>query len=376
MPPHRSRRDPSAQRLDALLPLLVLLILLYLLAAARVSGQEASDTSGGPYFYHGYDYGSEAYAGPLDVVLNKGFALAQVMNRSQRIFGYDYGWEGLFDGLAHPLRAVERSGGWGHVVRRELLPLTADSKGSSWWPNYFGHIVEGGITTRKMTEWYDARGMPVPWLFAGLTTMTASVLNEAYESPGRREGSAASVVDLYLFDPLGMLIFGSDRVAGFFAHDLNARVWPGQASFALPSGELLNNANHLIFKLPVLPGDGSSLFVRTGIGGHVGLTFHGSEGMDWSLGFGADASRQNVDPDTGVETVNLAWSGGFYVDRNGSLLASLSASRLQERALTLNLYPGVIHDELGAWVNLTLDGRLQLGLTSRSLMGAGLALGF
>ena len=237
-------------------------------------------------------------------------------------------------------------------------------------------MIEGGITNRKMTEWFDARGMPAPWLFTGITSISASLLNEAYESQGRTQGAAAAAVDLYVFDPLGTLLFSSDRVAGFFANTPNARVWPGQATFALPSGELLNNANHLIMKLPVLPGDGASLFFRRGIGGHLGLTLHGSDAPDWSLGYGADDSRQNVDPATGVESVDLAWSGGLYVDRNGSLLASLSVSRLQERAPTLNLYPGVVHDDFGAWMNLTLHGRLQLGLTSRSWVGAGLGLGF
>ena len=75
-------------------------------AADAEAAPVESDGEGGPYFYQGYEYGGQAYAGPLDVVLNKGFALVQVMNRSQRVFGYDYGWEGLFDALAHPLRAV------------------------------------------------------------------------------------------------------------------------------------------------------------------------------------------------------------------------------------------------------------------------------
>ncbi len=44
------------------------------------------------YFNKGRDYGSDAYAGPLDNIFNKGFAVAQWQGKDRHIFSFPYGW--------------------------------------------------------------------------------------------------------------------------------------------------------------------------------------------------------------------------------------------------------------------------------------------
>ncbi len=169
----------------------------------------------GPFFYFGLPYGSDATAGPLDVILNKGFSVAQLSNFSRRIFDYPYGWGAVEESVLHPVEVIERWG-WERTIERHVLPLTWDISSMSWATNYVGHLIEGGITNRRLSEWFDARGVPLPGLFAAITSLTASVLNEAYESPGIEAGYPSMVVDLLLFDPGGILLFTNDAVARFF----------------------------------------------------------------------------------------------------------------------------------------------------------------
>ena len=335
------------------------------------------DPNAGPYFYRGLPYGSEAYMGPLDVLLNKGFALAQTETLSRKVFEYPYGLDHVVDALAHPLKAIERGGGAWDFVRKELLPLSYDPNDVKWFTNYFGHIIEGGIHWRRLAEWYEARGVPFPGLMSGINNMAAAVLNEMYEHPGSSSGSAATVADLYFFDIAGILLFSRDGVSRFFARTLHANIWPGQASLTYPEGELKNTANRLFFKLPVSVVPNSSIFFWTGIGAQAGLTFHRSDGLDVSVAAGVDAKRMRVDPVTGEETADLALSAGVFVDLNGSLMADIHISQLYDRLLTVNVYPGVIGlggRSFGAWLILTRGLEPSIGITNRHWLGLGVGV--
>jgi len=96
----------SNQRSCAIGCTLVVLLMLQLGLACGAAAQDAAlpedtlahatvpqDPNAGPYFYRGLPYGSEAYMGPLDVLLNKGFALAQTETLSRKVFEYPYGLE-------------------------------------------------------------------------------------------------------------------------------------------------------------------------------------------------------------------------------------------------------------------------------------------
>ena len=114
------------------------------------------------YFYRGLP-GSDQYVGPIDVLLNKAFNMSQATNRSRRIFGDIYGGEHLANSVLHPVRSIEQSGGWGSFFREQILPIQAvewirsgfdwqAADNMTWYPNYMGHFVEGGITSRRLAE--------------------------------------------------------------------------------------------------------------------------------------------------------------------------------------------------------------------------------
>jgi hypothetical protein len=328
-------------------------------------------------FYRALTYGSDAYMGPLDVILNKGYAVAQFNNRNRHIFEYDYGTRHVWSSVAHPVENVRRYGGWEKLIREELLPLSLSWRKWKWAPNYVGHVLEGGITYRRLAEWHEAHGVPLPALSAAVVTMGAAVINEMYAHPGYVEGTTATMTDLLFFDPLGILLFAHDGVARIFAERLRGTIWSSQAALTL-DGELVNNGNNVILKLPLSPFPSTSIFVRAGLAFTPGVTFHRDSGLDVSVAFGAEGRIQGVDPETGEETPELALGAGLFLDRNGSLLMSVTASEVEHRRLVVNVYPGVIPfagGRFGAWFLLRDDGAVRFGLSARGALGLGLAAG-
>jgi hypothetical protein len=294
---------------------------------------------------------------------------------SRDLTEFPYGVHGVLDALARPGAAIERGGGWKKFLRGEMLPLSWDLDHVKWWTNYTGHLVEGGIHWRQMKEWYEYHGIPLAGLMSTITTMSAAFLNEVYESQGGEVGSAATVADLYFFDPAGILLFSFDGVSRFFAETLHARLWTGQASVVLPAGETDNNSSHIFFKIPwrVLPR--SSIFLWNGVGGGAGLTFHRADGLDVSVGAGTDAAGRTVDPVTGEENATLTFGAGVWLDREGSLLASAQVSQVHHRLLRINVYPGVIGGiarDFGFWAIVSHDPAVAVGISSRYTLGAGI----
>ncbi len=334
------------------------------------------------YFYTGLP-GSDYYVGPIDVWLNKGYNFSQAENRSRAIFETDYSWTHVWNSLAHPVESIENTGGWREFFEVQILPIQAwnwiksgfrweEVDNMTWFPNYMGHFVEGGITSRRLAEKFRAQGVPYASVLAGVTTMATAIVNEAYTHKEIEQGTGGTVADIYVFDLTGVLVFSFDPVARFFAETLNAQIWPGQASITAPNFELANNANNLVFKFGLPFTDKASVFWRTAIGSHLGVSAHLRDGYDLSVGVGADASRQNLDPVTGKETVDIRMSASAYLDRGGSVLAAFHWSEVDHRLFAVNVYPGFFHPDFGAWINIDQNGAFQFGLSHRRALGLGL----
>lgn len=343
------------------------------------SAPSSPAADGGPYFFRGLPYGSEAYYGPFAVLLNKGFALSLTEGMTRRLADFPYGFGAVLDALKRPGAAIERGGGWDTFLKQEMLPLSVRFSDVKWWTNYTGHLLEGGVHWRQLTEWYSQRGVPLPGLWSGMTTMAASFLNEAYESNGSAVGSAGTVADLYFFDLAGIALFAIDPVSRFFSRTLHTTLWTGQASLVFPAAETDNNSSHVFFKLPISPIDRTSVFMWLGVGGGIGLTLHRGNDLDISFGAGTDAKARWVDPATGREFASLTLGGGVWIDRRGSLLASVHVSEVDHRMLRINVYPGVlagIGQEFGTWVIVSRDFDVRVGISSRHALGLGLGVGW
>ena len=85
-------------------------------------------------------------------------------------------------------------------------------------------------------------------------------------------------------------------------------------------------------------------------------------------------SRQNLDPVTGRESVDIRLSSSLYLDRGGSVLASIHWSEVDHRLLAVNVYPGVFSRDFGAWVNIDQNLSFQFGISHRLALGLGLGM--
>ena len=329
------------------------------------------------FFYKGRPYGTDAFTGPLDPIFNKGYAVAQFNNRNRFIFDYDYGTGHVWRSITELGSNVERYGGWRDFIGDEVFPTSFEWREWKWAPNYFGHIIEGGITARRMAEWNRAHGVPAPTLTAAAIVMASAVINEMYAHPGFEMGTAATAADLLLFDPLGIALFSMDGFSRFFSEKLRANVWGSQAGLTL-RGELVNSGNNIILKLPVSPIDGTSIFIRSGLAFTPGVTFHQPGGLDVSVGFGAEGRVQTFDLETGAEVPELALGGGVFIDRHGSLLVSVMGSEVEHRRFVVNVYPGVVDvwgGRLGGWLLIRDDWSLRFGVSLGAAGGLGIAGG-
>lgn len=346
-------------------------------------------TPGYQYFFNkGRGYGSDAYAGPLDNIFNKGFAVAQWEGKDRHIFSYRYGWHAVWATITNPGPPIKQAGGWGAVLKRHLVPFGGDAiRQGQWVPNYFGHMLEGGIAYRRLLEWNRMHGVPYPTLSALLVTQFAVTVNEAYETPVndpwvQKHGTAGLWVDWMINDPFGMWLFHHDGVSRFFANTLGAVVWPRQASITFfPGGEpqLINNGESVVIRPKLWFTDSFRIFFRGGVGAEMGVSIpHGEDGLAISVGGGVQSVTRALDPTNGVEEATFAMSGGLWVDRDGSLLFQATYDYKTDRALAIDVFPGVIDiggSTVGAWFQLARDGTPYFGLTGRRTLGAGVGFG-
>jgi hypothetical protein len=328
-------------------------------------------------FYKGRPYGTDAYMGPLDVILNKGYAVAQFNNRNRYIFDYDYGYRHAWNSVVHFPANVEKYGGWGKYIGDEILPTSLSWRSWKWVPNYGGHLLEGGMTYRRLAEWNEVHDVPIPRVSAAVVTMAAAYINEMYAHPGYVEGTAATGSDLLFFDPLGIVLFSLDGFAGFFAGPLKGNIWATQAALTF-DGELVNNGNNIIVKLPISPFPRTSIFIRGGLAFTPGVTFHRDNDLDVTVAFGGEGRIQNLDPETGEETPEIALGAGLFIDRHGSLLTSVMLSEVPHRRFVVNVYPGVVDvagGRVGGWFLLRDDWAVRFGLSFSGALGLGLGSG-
>jgi hypothetical protein len=294
------------------------------------------------YFYRGAEYGSEALLHPFRLIVNGGFGILQLDNRPSRLDEIDYanGLRNVGRNLADPFAAIQQHGWW-DFLQREVIPVSFNNHKAHYWPNYTQHLIGGGMSYRLYVEWFRYHGYPNPKLLSGLSVTMYHVLNEVVENHDLDGWTTDPVADLYLFDPLGMLLFSSDRVSRFFGHTLNMADWSYQPSLDLADARLENGGQNFAMKLRLPWSQRWHAFYHFGTHGEGGLSFKRRNGESISVGVGLKAGNL-IDLTEGVKSVELAASGGVFYDRHNSLLASLLLARTKDYRMRLNVYPGVL----------------------------------
>lgn len=309
-------------------------------SAAAIAAPAQEDH--GPWFYDGLPYGSDALVNPVRLIVDGGFGTLQFDNRSNRLGDVRFGdgWHRISIDLGNPVKTIQMHG-WGDFLKNEVLPISVNRRNAQYWPNYTLHLVGGGMSYVMMREWYQQREIGHPGAFAGLTLAAYDVLNEVVEADHRTERTTDAVVDICIFDPAGVWLFSHEGVSRFFSRRLHLRDWSTQPSLDPATGALENHGQNFSIKFPLPRSDRWSFFYYFGNHGEAGLSYARPDGSAYSLGGGMQA-KGLVELGNGVQTADLVPSFGFFYDRHGSLLFSVTSANTSRYRLRVNAYPGLL----------------------------------
>ena len=314
----------------------------FLLIATPLSAQ-STNVLPDNYFYRGYPYGSGAAFHPVSELINGTFGLLQIRSNWVTLdeVNWAQGLEVTWESITHPLRTVDAYGRE-EFLTSEVFPAKLSWSGLQYVPNYSLHMIGGGARHRAFMEWYEAHGFAFPTLWAWGTTTLHAFGVEAFGHHSETRPTVDPVADMLIFDPLGALLFSSDRVAGFFANTLNMSIWSGQPMYN-PILNSVENAGqnyglHYFFSKNHRVG----IFSYWGMSHLFGITVRGGKSFDWSVGVGGavDELEEQDRGELSAFSARLKFDAGLFLHRHGSLLVSMHVSQAWTQLLRVNVYPG------------------------------------
>jgi len=245
-----------------------------------------------PYFYKGYDYGSQALYGPLWVFLNRGFDVLQDRNDSRSLFQQEYlhNGENVGRNLLNPFPAISQRG-WGRFFREEIFPLSFTQGTARWVPNYTLHLIGGGVTYTGLGEWFRQNHFPAPRAFSAATVLVTAFVNETLENKGVHPYNTDAIADFFFFDIGGIILFSFDWPNELFSKHLIVADWSSQPAFTVPGFDLHNQGNYFSVKWPLPFYPHLRLFATMGLGTLLGLSYQIDSQYSISAGAGTMASR-------------------------------------------------------------------------------------
>ena len=309
------------------------------LLSFNVSGRDSTEN----YFYTHPDYGSQSTFNPLSVVLNGGYDVVQTGMYDSYLFRVPY-WasiKNVLENLGHPLRQISRHG-WGAFLSTEVFPTSLKTYRCQYLPNYTLHVLGGGATYRMLCEWNAAHDVPYPKISAIAFATAYNFLNEVIENGPYTGVNVDPIADMWIFNPLGMLLYSSDKVARFFSASVQVSDWSSMPFIDPIRGKIDNVSQNWAIKIP-LPVERTRLFVYLGMSEVAGLSYNVKK--DYSVSGGGGFSVGDiVEADSGeatgrVMTIKYSWNAGLFIDKDNSLLFSLLLSNSRTYKARANLYP-------------------------------------
>lgn len=322
-----------------------------------------------PRYYEAMNYGSESLYSPLGNFLSYAFDTLQ-LPESFDTKDFDGRFDRVMDHLGDPKDAIAQEGGFKRFINRQIFPIDPAHSNDSWaiLPNYFLHLLGGGIAYRKDLEWFDARGDQHGVLKASVLAMTSEIIQEVFEKKTTTDDD--EVADVYLFRPIGMLLFSNDRIANKVMRTLDPAVWPYLQVYDPSEDRLMNLGINYIYRPPITTVKNSRLFIFTGLNNLVGISHEMGEDEAFSWGIGL--ATQRVD-DTLSQQSDLEPSIGLFYDRNKSLLWSFVLNDTGNNHFRFNLFP--LQDtglgSAGYFVSQHEDDSWSFGVTYRFQLGIG-----
>jgi len=326
------------------------------------------------YFFRPYDYGSEAIYNPISVLINGGCDTYQQLDRPSTFEAIPWknGATSVWRSVTSPLPVISDFG-WNRFLSQEVFPTSFNRDRAQWIPNYSLHLIGGGMESRKLSEWYDYHEYPIPYVLGAVTAMAYEFFNEMVENGQNIYPNEDCIPDFLIFQPLGVLLFSSDKVCEFFSSELNLNDWSQPSAISFAPLAFRNPGQNFVMKYAITQSKSTSLFFHFGNFVLFGLSFKKDAEDAISIGAGlASTGVRSLPVQNGVpsNTVESGPMAGIYYDRNNSLLMSIVYSESRNCRLRLNAYPGVISSSYlspGFFITLADHGNLIAGVTMKIL---------
>jgi hypothetical protein len=286
-------------------------------------------------YYQPRSYGSDSLYSPFSNFLSYTFDSLQLPDN----FGtsnFSENTQTVIDNLGNPKQAIDNEGGFNRFINRQVFPIDSQYTNESYQaaPNYFLHLLGGGMVYRKDLEWFRAHDYEYATSSAVVLAMTAEFLQEVLEKNTTTDDD--EVADFYIFRPIGILLFHNDAVAKFVMDNLDPAIWPSLQVYDL-SEERVNNAGlHYIYRPTFFEMGNARIFLYTGLNNMIGLSHRLEDGDSFSWAVGKSTQRVDFSLDKQVELRN---SAGIFYERNKSLLASLVINDTGGNRFRFNWYP-------------------------------------
>lgn len=357
----------------------------YLVVAAVifVSSQTVRASDDSSYvFLRGTDVGSMSTVAPWNLVINGAFDIIQLDGKDRRILKkpYGIGFRNVWDNVTQPGDVIQRIGFW-KWMRTEVLPLDVSTEGAQWLPNYQLHLLGGGMSWKLYEEWYRSHGVDGAGWWSAATVMTMHVLNEVVENEDYVGPNSDPIADLLIFDWLGIVLFMNDDVSEFFGRTLNMRDWSAMPMITFPNIELRHNGLNYALQWDIPGTERWHLFYYMGMSNMAGVGYRYDNHHRLTVAAGARGrTLREINPEVRLFTLNLVPTAGIFLDRNRSLLASLAVSPQHDQTAVLQLYPGLIGEDIfppalrpGFWAMIGSGGTWGIGCSINWWPGVGIS---
>jgi len=286
-------------------------------------------------YYQPRDYGSDSLYSPFSNFLSYIFDTLQLPDNFSTS-NFSQNAQTVVDHLRAPKQAIDNEGGTNRFVNRQIFPVDSAYSNESYsvLPNYFLHMLGGGMVYRKDLEWFRVNDYDYATASAVALAMTAEFIQEAFEKKTTTDDD--EVADMYIFRPLGILLFHNDAVAEFVMDYLDPAIWPSLQVYDVADEKVINSGIHYIYRPTFVESNDTRLFIYTGLNNMLGLShrLNEEESFSWSIGL----STQKIDLSQDKQA-ELKTSAGIFYDKNKSLMASLVVNDAGGNRFRANWYP-------------------------------------
>ena len=320
-------------------------------------------------YYQPRTYGSDSLYSPFSNFLSYTFDSLQLPDNFNTD-NFSANTQTVLDHLGDPQQAIDNEGGFNRFVNRQIIPVDSAYSSESYAaaPNYFLHLLGGGMVYRKDLEWFRAHDYDYATASAVVLAMTAEFIQEVLEKNTTTDDD--EVADFFIFRPIGILLFHNDVVANFMMDYFDPAIWPSLQVYDLTEERINNAGLHYIYRPTFFEMGNARLFLYTGLNNMLGLShlLKGGESFSWSIG----QSTQRVDLDLDRQ-VELKTSAGIFYDKNKSLLASLVINDTGGNRFRFNFYPTnrSMPGKLGYFVSQHESEAWSAGLVYKIQLGIG-----